>query len=357
MSSDSNLDSLVYQDDFNPDEKPFMPEGYVKAGVPFLTNYISLFGRKSPFWFVKNDRFPGIHFNHIQLRLPYIILHILMLSSFFVFKFVVYDYYFDELNYYFYFILSLYIMLTISMFRTIFTNPYLPFFYPAQTDRKEFTQDEYRLGYAYAKEQADWAKKQKKPNRAAFSEKTGYYVMRADHYCSWVQNWIGFRNHRYFIIFIIFSAIYMDVLFFNCIHMIKYHRKTHSFPCFAFITGNSGFFGFLFTAQSIIQCNNVANNITILEVIKHQTNFYNRGCINNFSEVCGSKKLILLWPFPCISLKPTVNVFNYPDYVGPGKKSNEQEKTEEHEKNENEKLFDENFNDNNEAQNKSNSLL
>ena len=73
--SDDDFSNIVYQDDFNKEEKPFMPENFVKAGVPFLTNYIGLFG-KSPFWFVENDRTPGIHFNHIKLSLPHIILHL-----------------------------------------------------------------------------------------------------------------------------------------------------------------------------------------------------------------------------------------------------------------------------------------
>lgn len=344
MSDNSNLDPLIYQDDFNPDEKPFMPEGYVKAGVPFLTNYINLFGKKSPFWYVKNDKFIGIHFNHIQMQLPYIILHILLLSSFFIFKYTVYDYYFDEINKYFIFILSLYIMIVISLFRTVFTNPYLPFFYPAQTDRKEFTREEYRLGYAYAKEQSDWAKKQKKPNRSSFSDKAGYFIIRPDHYCAWVQNWIGYKNHRFFIIFTIYGAIYFDILFLNCLHMIYYHRKVHTFLCFSFITLNSGFFSFLFTTQAFIQLNNTSYNITILEIIKRQKNFYNRGCLNNYSEICGSKKLMFLWPWPCISLKPGYNVFNYPEYVGPSydPKSKTTENENENNKSEDQKLFDEN---------------
>ena len=102
---DENI--LIYQDDFNQDEKPFMPENYVKAGVPFLTSYSNLFGRKSPFWYVKDDTFVGIHFKHIQLSFFYTTLHVLLISSFFIFKYQVYDYYFDEINKYFIFILLL----------------------------------------------------------------------------------------------------------------------------------------------------------------------------------------------------------------------------------------------------------
>lgn len=322
--SDDDFSNIVYQDDFNKEEKPFMPENFVKAGVPFLTNYIGLFG-KSPFWFVENDRTPGIHFNHIKLSLPHIILHLLLLSSIFIFKFEVYDYYFDEYNSYFYFIFVLYIMLTISMIRTIFTNPgYLPFFYPAQNDRKEFTQEEYRLGYACQQEQYNWAKKQPRPNRSCFSERVGYYVIRPDHYCGWVTNWIGYRNHRFFLIFISCSAVYLDILFLNCCHMYWYHRNIHSFLCFAFMIGFSCSFGVFFSIHTVLQSLYISMNITLVEIFKGQFPFYNRGCLNNWSEICGSKKLICLWPFPCIYLKPGINVFNYPEYVGPSYKDDVQ---------------------------------
>lgn len=333
MSNDDfNIQNISYQDDFNKEEKPFMPENLVKAGVPFLTNYQGLFG-KSPFWFVKNDSFAGIHFNHIQMSLWHIVLHISLLSSIYTWKKLVYDHYFEEINYYFYFMVVIYTTMAISMLRTIFMNPgYLPFFYPAQTDRKEFTKEEFRLGYACQQEQYDWVKKQKRPNRSCFSERVGYIVMRPDHYCGWVTNWIGYRNHRYFIIFTTCASIYVDVIFFNVCHMFYYHRKEHTLIGYILMVCFSAFFGLLFSLQAYFQYKRISINITLLELMKRQVPYYDRGCLNNWSEICGSKKLICLWPFPCISLKPGYNVFNYPEYVGPSVEKREPLLTNEEDK-------------------------
>lgn len=304
------------QDDLNQDEKSFMPENFIKSGVPFLTKYETLFG-KSPFWVVKDEKFSYIHFNHIQVSFIYFSFQVLLLSSFFIWKYVAYDFYFNTLNSYFYFILTMYIILAIGMFRTILTNPYLPFFYPAQKDRKTFTQTEYRQGFAYKPEQIKWAKKQEKPNRSTFSSSVGYFVIRADHYCVWVRNWIGYKNHRFFLIFTSFSAIYMVTIFINFCHFLIFHFKACSFFCHAFCLSTSGFFSYIFTVQTLYQYYHVSMNKLLLENLKGQNRFYDRGCLNNWSEICGPKKLICLWPWPCITLKTTYNPFNYPEYVGP----------------------------------------
>lgn len=318
MSNENNNSNILsFQDDFNQDDETFMPESFTKAGVPFLTKYTSLFG-KSPFWYVNDAMFVSIRFNHMQLSFLYCVFHLLLLSSFFIWKYVAYDLYFDSLNAYFYYILSLYITLTIGLFRTILTNPgYLPFFYPAQSDRRNFTQTEFRQGFACKKEQVEWARNQKKPHRSTFSERAGYFVIRADHFCAWIQNWVAYKNHRFFLIFVTFSAIYMDTIFLHFVHLLFFHFKSCSIPCHIFTLSLSGFFSFIFSVQTLYQYAHVSVNVTLLESLKRQNRFYDRGCLNNWSEVCGPKKLICLWPFPCITLKGSYNPFNYPEYIGP----------------------------------------
>lgn len=317
MNENANSNILSFQDDFNRDDETFIPENLIKAGVPFFTKYASLFG-KSPFWYVKDGMFLSIRYNHMQLSLFHCIFHILLLSSFFIWKYAAYDLYFDSLNTYFYFILSLYITLVIGLFRSILTNPgYLPFFYPAEPDRRNFTQTEFRQGFACQKEQIDWAKSQKRPNRSTFSIRAGYFVIRADHFCVWIQNWVAYKNHRFFLIFVTFSAIYMDSIFLHFLHLLVFHFRSYSIFFHIFTISLSGFFSFIFTAQMLYQYYHVSMNVTLLENMKGQNRFYDRKCLNNWSEICGPKKLICLWPFPCITLNGTYNPFNYPEYIGP----------------------------------------
>lgn len=316
MNEDPNSNILSFQENYDQEDTPYMPENLQKSGIPFLTQYISLFGR-SGFWYVKDEKLMTLHYNHIKVSFLYTVCHILLISSFFIWKFVAYDYYFDRLTGFFYFMLTLYVIILISMYRTIFTNPYLPFYYPAQNDRRTFSKIDYRLGYAYKKEQIKWARKQKKPNRSTFSEHAGYFVIRADHYCAWVRNWISYKNHRFFLIFVGFSAFYMIILLLTFCHLFLFHMKEFSFFCHAFDISLSGFFSFIFTVQTCYQYYHVSINKTLLEKLKKQNRFYDRGCLNNWSEVCGQKKLICIWPFPCISLNTAYNPFNYPEYVGP----------------------------------------
>jgi len=46
-----------------------------------------------------------------------------------------------------------------------------------------------------------------KPDRTHHSRNAGQCVLEMDHYCPWVQNCIGYRNKKYFFLFITYSAM------------------------------------------------------------------------------------------------------------------------------------------------------
>ena len=54
---------------------------------------------------------------------------------------------------------------------------------------------------------------------------------------------------------------------------------------------------------------NLCKNITGIEHYKGITenSQYDKGCLNNFSEVCGNKYLCLFWWIPLFCFKPGVN--------------------------------------------------
>lgn len=45
-----------------------------------------------------------------------------------------------------------------------------------------------------------------KPERAHHCRQTGACVLKMDHYCNWLSNCIGFRNYKYFLVFIFYTS-------------------------------------------------------------------------------------------------------------------------------------------------------
>ncbi|OHT09000.1 DHHC zinc finger domain containing protein [Tritrichomonas foetus] len=316
---------------------PFMSEAFTKAGVPHLTKWRPLFLNQSNFWIITD--FPSfIYYRHLKISLfPYSAFRFLFLISIFIWKYQLYDYHFSSLNFYFYYMLFSYIMLAISLGRVVLTNPgYLPFFYPAAGGRKTFTDEEYHSGRAWSDKQIEWARKQARPHRSTFSESVGYYVLRGDHLCHWISSWVGLKNHRYFMIFVTFSAIYLDSILIETLYFIYYYHEKHSIPFYIFALSTTGFFGFVFTNQMLSQFFQISRNYLSIEIMKRQLIFYDNGCLNNWSEICGPTKYMFLWPFPCFSLTPTVDGFDYPEYTGPSISKNNQQPIEQENRNINE---------------------
>ena len=47
-----------------------------------------------------------------------------------------------------------------------------------------------------------------KPERAHHCRQTGMCVLKMDHYCNWVMNCIGFKNYKFFLVFILYTSRY-----------------------------------------------------------------------------------------------------------------------------------------------------
>ena len=63
-------------------------------------------------------------------------------------------------------------------------------------------------GVAMFQEQVTFAKSNPLPPRSSFSVTARRFVIRADHICAYMQSWVGFKNHKYFIQTTLWSAIY-----------------------------------------------------------------------------------------------------------------------------------------------------
>ena len=74
--------------------------------------------------------------------------------------------------------------------------------YNWSSSKKTWYSWEEQLTYlAISKEQIDFAKSHERAPSSVFSTQSGRFVLRGDHICGWISNWVGKRNHKQFILF------------------------------------------------------------------------------------------------------------------------------------------------------------
>ena len=196
----------------------------------------------------------------------------------------------------------------ISYHMVIVRGPgYLPFNYRANTSTRW---DDLMNSIVVYKEQEEFARDQHGPPRATFARRAKRYVLRADHYCQWMESWIGINNHRYFMLTLFWASIYILVWF--AMHawfylvMFNPFKWTHvvSLVIMALLLVPLS----MAASHLIRTMRDLARNTTMRErVKKYKTEVYDKGCLNNYAEVCGKKSYCCLWLWPCFPLAPVEN--------------------------------------------------
>lgn len=110
-----------------------------------------------------------------------------------------------------------YIMFMICYYLTMCSDPgYLPYDW-IKTKKTKYAWEELLPGTAIRDDQVTFAKSSQL-EFAYFSRQSGKFVVRGDHICSFVTNWIGKRNHKYFQLMLFYGSFYtllVPVLFFT----------------------------------------------------------------------------------------------------------------------------------------------
>lgn len=147
-----------------------------------------------------------------------------------------------------------------------------------------------------------------KPDRCHHCRVCNICVLRMDHHCPWVYNCIGFRNHKYFILLLIYSAIDLIFITVTMFESVWWSTRIDVSPalmlsllfaeCFAcfLCTVNClflGFHGWL-----------TVNAMTTLEFCEksmkmagYDSSIYSKGVYENICAVLGPKPLF--WFLPC----------------------------------------------------------
>ncbi|KAH0787592.1 DHHC zinc finger domain containing protein [Histomonas meleagridis] len=217
----------------------------------------------------------------------------------------------------FYVLLTFFVfMYFLCYFMTMFSNPgYVS--YTWDSDRRSpfnYSYEELMDGIITTDEQLNYVKSHRVPSRSRLSGKAHRLVVRADHICGWVGNWIGLMNHRYFIQMLFWETLsfltFYLITIATIVNVVKYGWKKEYYYIIMFILGILSLPEFYFNSVMMIsQFTNVTLNRTSLEKSKakklrkegkkEEMTDYDIGCMRNWSQVMGPEKFCPIWMFPC----------------------------------------------------------
>ena len=194
-------------------------------------------------------------------------------------------------------VLSTFSLFLWSYFAAMCMDPgFLPYTW-VLTKRYQYTWQEQLEGMAIRPDQTEFAQKHKPPF-ASFSHYSGRYVMRADHVCYWIANWIGKRNHKQFILVALWGTLFSLSLiawrFFRTENLMKTHKAL--FCCDMIAALVELIFVIMLPIVFAESLWDLAMNQTQIEKWRGVSGEA-LGCCDSFREVCG-KDSFCLWLFP-----------------------------------------------------------
>ena len=195
-----------------------------------------------------------------------------------------------------------------SFFCAMCRSPgYLPWYWAVQKGT-QYTYEEQMDGVITTDAQYNFAYNFSKPERGSLTRKGRRLILRADHICPWISNWVGLKNYRYFFtkLFwtVIMFIIWFVILGFVIADMIKNGWKTNVTNISMLICAIPVVLFFIFFMIVFIRhIRYLCTNMTTLQELKMERehddeNPYDLGCWNNCSETMGPKACCLCWFIP-----------------------------------------------------------
>lgn len=147
-----------------------------------------------------------------------------------------------------------------SYCESAFSDPgFLPFDW-IRTKKTLYSWEEQLTGLAIRPDQIEFAQAHHPPF-ASFSEMSGRFIIRADHFCGWITNWVGKRNHKVFILMNLYGSILCLSMCFWTVYMMLLDIKDIQ-SMFVHFTISMIFELFFGIYQFIFFCINISNAIS-----------------------------------------------------------------------------------------------
>lgn len=171
-----------------------------------------------------------------------------------------------------------------------------------KTQKFYYSWQEQLSGLAVTQPQVDFAKSQEnRPPHCSFSTTSGRYVIRADHICMWIANWVGKRNHKQFMLLNFWGFIYCCLLFgFNFAVKENFFDRKLQFLILQLVSiAIEVIFGGLmicFLCQSLYD---LAQNRTKIQKMRGEKGDSSYSCMDSMREICGTgSKCLWFCPTP-----------------------------------------------------------
>ncbi|KAI4837699.1 palmitoyltransferase [Plasmodium brasilianum] len=144
-----------------------------------------------------------------------------------------------------------------------------------------------------------------KPDRTHHCRVCRKCILKMDHHCPWIYNCVGYRNHKYFMLSLIyccFTTVFVSVTLFNSVRSAINHRETAFNEMFLLLFGETlnSFLALVITCFLFFHL----WAMTTIEFCEKQTSYqnqtyskyYNKGLYSNMKEVFGESPF--LWFLP-----------------------------------------------------------
>ena len=184
----------------------------------------------------------------------------------------------------------------VSYFAALAMDPgYLPYDW-IKTKKTKYGAIELISGTAIRKDQCEFAEKYRCPF-ASFSRSSGRFVIRSDHICGWVTNWIAKRNHKQFMLMLLYGGIYAASLFIWQFFGKPGQNRSSLVTILMLITDSIEFiFGVMLIWTFFANIYDLVSNETQISKYKG-VETEKLGCIDSMRQVCGNGN-ICCWLCP-----------------------------------------------------------
>jgi hypothetical protein len=178
---------------------------------------------------------------------------------------------------------------------------FLPFDW-VKTRKFKYTWREQLSGLAVRNDQIEFAKANR-PAYASFSKSAGRFVVRADHICAWIGQWVAKRNHKQFLLMNFWGGVFALMM---VIWTLFVSKRMISGSIYVTIFGLFGFgieltFGITMLYVFGVGMNDLRRNVTTIQkwkTLNGQEAPEKYSWIHGMREVCGQGTMAC-WLCPC----------------------------------------------------------